>query len=259
MKPAKLVLDLLRTYERNGTSVKNLMSTASLFSINENLMRVTLSRLAARGLIERVSRGHYRLTNASDPISEFVEEWRLGEQRRRPWQGRYLLAQATKYQHKDTWIMNITGFRPLNPGLWARPDNLRRQGDELIEWLTGLGLEASVVVVSDASLTNRDAGQLMDQYELRHLELRLKRLRNKLESSLTRLATLPQKTAMKQSFYLGGEALELLAKDPYLPEEIQNPDERQQLWQTMINYDAAGRLAWSESPTTMPAPITTYA
>ncbi|MBT3832436.1 MAG: PaaX family transcriptional regulator, partial [Gammaproteobacteria bacterium] len=70
MKPGNFILDLLRTYGQKGTSAQNLMSSSRMFNFSENLIRVTLSRLAARGLIENFERGHYRLAELSDPITE---------------------------------------------------------------------------------------------------------------------------------------------------------------------------------------------
>ena len=90
MKPGNFILDLLRTYGQKGTSARNIMHAAGMFSFTDNAIRVTLSRLASRGLIEKVTRGHYRLAPGSDPVNDFVEEWRLGETRRRAWAGTFL-------------------------------------------------------------------------------------------------------------------------------------------------------------------------
>ena len=64
---------------------------------------------------------------------------------------------------------------------------------------------------------------------------------------------------MKESFTLGGKALQLLAKDPYLPEEVQEPSTREELWQLMMDYDEQGRGVWTDKPATMPADMTSYA
>ena len=52
MKPANFILDLLRTYKRRGTSARNIMASAKFFDFSDNLIRVTLSRLVARGIIK---------------------------------------------------------------------------------------------------------------------------------------------------------------------------------------------------------------
>ena len=43
-----------------------------MLRFDENLIRVTLSRLVARGLIENLERGLYLLTKLSDPITKFI-------------------------------------------------------------------------------------------------------------------------------------------------------------------------------------------
>ena len=81
MKPSAIILDLLRTYTHRGTAVKNIMATGAMFDFSENVMRVNLSRLVTKGTVENFKRGHYRLTNRTDPVNDFVEAWRLGESR----------------------------------------------------------------------------------------------------------------------------------------------------------------------------------
>ena len=71
-KPCNFILDLLFTYGQKSTSTQNLMPNSRALKFDENLTRVTLSRLVARGLIENLERGLYRLTKLSDPITEFI-------------------------------------------------------------------------------------------------------------------------------------------------------------------------------------------
>jgi len=71
-KPSNFILDLLRTYGQKDTSTQNLRSSSRMLKFDESLIRVTLSRLVARGLIENLERGLYRLTKLSDPITEFI-------------------------------------------------------------------------------------------------------------------------------------------------------------------------------------------
>ena len=48
------------------------MSSSRMLKFDENLIRVTISRLVERGFIENFERGLYRLTKLSDPITEFI-------------------------------------------------------------------------------------------------------------------------------------------------------------------------------------------
>lgn len=260
MKPANLVLDLLRTYGRRGTGVSNLMETAKLFQVSENAMRVTLTRLTGRGLVEKVRRGHYRLAEGSDPITDFVEEWRLGEKRRRPWQANhFLLVHCPAETDKDAWVLNATGFRSSTPNFWMRPDNLSRRSDELRSWLAGMGLSDSSLIAEGAELSEKDAKTFLQLYRVKHLDKQYQALIKNLEASAKRLEALPKAVAMKESFRLGGQALQLLAKDPYLPVELQSPSLRQALWQMMLAYDEQGRGVWTDKPAIMPTDMTSYA
>jgi DNA-binding transcriptional regulator PaaX len=72
-------MDMLRGAPASGRRVAYLIETGSLFGFPENTVRVTLSRLQARGLIESPERGRYKLAPTADPVNEFVERWRLGE------------------------------------------------------------------------------------------------------------------------------------------------------------------------------------
>lgn len=259
MKPANFILDLLRTYGDKGTSARNLMAAASLFSFGDNVMRVTLSRLTGRGMIEKVSRGHYRLAPGSDPIKDFVEEWRLGEQRIRDWSENYLTVYTEVPSDRQTWVLVATGFRQMGQHLWARPDNLRRQGESLYQWLIQLGVSDTAVLLENAFLDMRSVEKLAVQYDKTVMQKQYQSLNEQLKKSAARLDKLPKKQAMIESFSLGGKALQLLAKDPYLPEEMMPNGERLRLWQNMIDYDELGRNAWSGKPGSLPSESLRYA
>jgi phenylacetic acid degradation operon negative regulatory protein len=258
MKPSSFILDLLRTYEHRGASLKNLMSAATLFNFSDNLTRVTLSRLVARGLIEKVKRGHYRLAQRSDPLNDFVEQWRLGEARSRLWKPNTFLIASVESSDRNNWVMSATGFVRLRDQLWSRPDNLARQGDELSMWLHHLGLSEDALIGSQVVFSDDQCHSIIKQYNLTDLENSYLTLIGKLQQSEARLNQMPKEKAMKESFSLGGEALQALAKDPYLPQDVINPEDRITLWQTMMRYDELGRSIWSESPATLPMSKSNY-
>jgi hypothetical protein len=68
----------------------------------------------------------------------------------------------------------------------------------------------------------------------------------RLGTSMLNLELMPVSAAKKESFNLGGHAIALLVKDPLMPSCFQNPETRQQLWQTMLLYDEAGRSVWAD-------------
>ena len=59
--PKGLVLDLLSTVRTGSMPVRALVAAGGLFGIDENRLRVALTRLLAERLVERDQRGAYRL------------------------------------------------------------------------------------------------------------------------------------------------------------------------------------------------------
>lgn len=264
MKPSSVILDLLHTYQQRGTSARNIMATGKMFGFNENAMRVNLSRLTSRDIIENFKRGHYRLTSGTDPISEFIDAWRQGEQRCQPWDEQsYCVMNLADSTDKDIWVLSTTGFVPVAAGVWARPDNLALKHDQLENRLQQLGLNRAGVLVTGARLSAEIEVACQAQYDLAALEDSYIGTRRQLESSLKHLRELPVEQAMKESFHLGGAAIQVLAKDPLLPEQILDPDNRIKLWRTMLEYDRVGREIWTagnrESPEIMPTSMASYA
>ncbi len=255
MKPSGVILDLLRTYSRQGTSARIIMATGRMFGFSENAMRVSLSRLVTRDIIENISRGNYRLTENTDPINEFVDLWRLGEQRRRPWpEPLYCVLNLARPAKKDLWVIASMGFVPLATSLWVRPDNLAAACSDR---MARLGLDETAIHFTHARLSSREATACLGEYDRNALTTSYRVTQNRLELSLEKLHELPVESAMKESFVLGGAAIQVLSKDPLLPDELLDSSDRMRLWKTMRQYDQAGREIWSnrhnESLNVMPA------
>lgn len=260
MKPTAVILDLLRTYAHRGTTVKNLMATGAMFDFNENLMRVSLSRLVARGIVENFKRGHYRLSRVADPLSDFVESWRLGEARVRDWDGEpWLLAHVDAAPHtKRDWALDLLGFREVHTALWARPDNLARSAARLERLLDDLGMDGPIVLASGATLHSRWHSAWLAHFDIAALRDRYDTCKQQLLQSMERLEQLPHDSALKESFHLGGAAVHILAKDPLLPSQFMDPTPRADLCRTMLAYDRKGREIWGQRgkdrPEIMPTP-----
>jgi len=126
-----------------------IMRTGAMFGFSENLMRVSISRLTAKGTVENFKRGYYRLTNSTDHLNDFIEEWRLGDARRRDWTDNWMLAQGDF----DSWALNACGFFYIDNQLWVRPDNLTRSTDHLQALLEKLGASSGCIIATDASLS----------------------------------------------------------------------------------------------------------
>jgi len=257
MKSTGVILDLLRTYPRQGTSARNIMATGKMFGFNENAMRVSLSRLVSRDMVENISRGFYRLTENANPINDFIDLWRSGEQRRHPWpKPLYCVLNLARPSNKDLWIIASMGFVSIASNLWTRPDNLSTENGQLGNRMSRLGLNDAAILFTDARLSAREAVSCLNQYDLQALTSAYQKILIQLEMSLKRLDGLPVEDAMKESFVLGGKAIQVLSKDPLLPDELMDSGDRAKLWKTMLQYDQAGREIWSkrhnESPNVMP-------
>ena len=168
------------------------------------------------------------------------------------------MAQLDQPTDKEKWVLTSTGFRQLRTGLWLRPDNLRRTGTSLVDWLKQLGLCDETIIGEKLKLQEKSYRLLVEDYCITELDRQYLDLISRLERSTDNLEKKPTDLAMIESFTLGGEALHLLAKDPYLPTELQEPRNRERLWQTMLQYDELGRNIWSGAQGSMPTSITSF-
>jgi len=245
-KPSAVILDMLRTTKKGRGSVRFLIRAGSVFGFSANTVRVTLSRLIAQGLIDSPQRGIYQLSTGTDAISEFVEGWRLGEDRVRPWkEGCWVFAHQQGNLSRNEWALEALGFRQVRRDLYVRPDNLALRCSQLHALLGKLGLEQSVLLFTgtpDPKDTETwqsawHTNQLSDEYEDALLRLR---------KSSAQLHKIPPDQARLTSFILGGEVIHRLAKDPLLPDQWIDVTQRTALWQAMINYDQIAKPIWAE-------------
>ncbi len=258
MKASELILDLLRTYRARGTSVSVLTEAAELFGISENSVRVNLSRLASRGLVEQVQRGQYRLCTVADPVNEFAEGWRLGEARVKPWQeNQWICIHLNKADNRSKWVLTNLGFRAVDLGLWIRPANLTEPTSQLFHRLQSLGLQSNVICVDNATPINVPMAAWIEQFDLEALKALYIETTDTLATSLRKLDQLPAPKAKKESFMLGGQGIALLAKDPLIPSQFMSTQYRERLWQVLVEYDRKGREIWanqSQVPEALVAP-----
>jgi phenylacetic acid degradation operon negative regulatory protein len=245
-RPSDTLLDLLRGAGRRGRSARSLIAVAELFGISENIVRVTLSRLVSRGVVESPDRGRYRLTARADGLNAFVERWRLGEARVRPWRSdAWLLAHPADADERNAWALHALGFLEVRSGLWARPDNLALRLDELRDLGEGIGLAPATLLIAGRLEGEILADAWRNAWDPAALNERYLTMIERLRDSGSRLPHLPQAVARLESFRLGGEAIHLLAKDPLLPAGFVDIAARAALWREMVAYEAIGVAAWA--------------
>lgn len=244
--PSAVILDMLRSARSRRRTTRSLISAGELFGFSANTIRVTLSRLMARGLIESPQRGLYQLSGQTDAVNEFVERWRLGERRVRPWDGAtWLFAHRQGDVAGSEWALEALGFREVRPNLYARPDNLTLTLEALRALASGIGLDPGVLLI-EGRPDNADAGRRWQKaWHPERLDDDYEDACHRLEQSTHRLLTLPPEAARLECFTLGGEMIHRLAKDPLLPEDMVDVGARERLWRAMLDYDVQGKEIWA--------------
>lgn len=251
--PKGLVLDLLSTVRRGSMPVRALVAAGELFGIDENRLRVALTRLLADGLVERDQRGAYRLEHARG-VSALVTGWRRIEDRTTRWDGRWLAvlvgggpssdSSARTRKRADDRALHLLGFERLHRGLAVRPANLSEPTMATHARLIELGMQADcgIAIVDELDeTTERRARALWDTVALRR---GYERAIARLEASRQRLGRLPEARAMQESFRLGGDVIRQIVRDPLLPPPLVPAGELTALIRAMRAYDAAGRACW---------------
>lgn len=247
-RPSDVIFDLLRSTRRRRQPAGALIETGALFGFSENTMRVTLSRLMARGRIESPSRGVYSLSPQTDALNDFVERWRLGEQRVRPWQpGRWLFAHAAEPPDAALWALDALGFRAAQPGLFVRPDNLAMEGDALRALASSIGLVPEVLLIAGTPQGEAVPEGWVALWKPAALDADYRRCIERLEASAARLPELDDDDARLECFRLGGEMIHRLAKDPLLPAELVDATARDALGQATLEYDRLGKELWASA------------
>ena len=125
-----------------------------------------------------------------------------------------------------------------------------------------LGASESLMLGSDVHFNAVEEQQVRNQYDVQAQDTRYLSLCDQLAASQQGMQKADRHAAMKESFRLGGEAIQVLAKDPMLPEEIHPSEHRRRLWAAVIEYDKLGRNVWADknsTPTMMPTSLSSYA
>lgn len=251
VSPKSLVLDLLRV-AADPQPIRGLCEIGALFGFTDNAMRVAITRLVGRGLLESDERGWYRLAPVATPRADFVERWRLGDRRLRTWKGAWLVVWLPKgasraVRRRSLAVLEWIGLREGLPGMHVRPDNLIGAVDAMREQAVTLGLEpdAEMFVGRDWSSATVERWA-RDLWPAAALLRRCREATRDLERSAARLLDMPSEQAVVQSFQRGGMAIGVLATDPLLPDAIVDGSERRALTEATLRYDALGRRVWKQ-------------
>jgi phenylacetic acid degradation operon negative regulatory protein len=251
--PKTIILDVLRLTRGSYCQSVKLIAVGELFDFKASTIRVALTRLLTAGKIEADGSSRYRMSSNTDILSDYIEQWKLGDLRRGEWQ-------------KDDWLMVLLpsnpdrairtlsqttlqffGFRKARNKVWVRPNNLLPALNELRALYQLVGLEPEALLFMAADIP--DPEQFIWESTLwntEDLQFTYEQQLVKLTKSKARLDNLEIKDALRESFMIGGEAINLLVKDPLLPDEMFCTPKREELRHAMCDYDARAHNIWTQ-------------
>jgi phenylacetic acid degradation operon negative regulatory protein len=250
--PKTIILDVLRLTRSGYCPSAKLIAVGELFDFKASTMRVALTRLLTAGKIEVDGNSRYRMNSNTDLLSDYIEQWKLGDLRRTEW-------------HKDDWLMVLLpsnpdrairalshttlqffGFRKARNKVWVRPNNLLPTLNELraLYQLVGLEQEALIFMAADIPYPEQFIWE-STLWNTEDLQFTYEQQLDKLTKSKARFESLEIKDALRESFIIGGETINLLVKDPLLPDEMFCTPKREELRHTMCDYDACGHIIWT--------------
>lgn len=248
--PRHLILKLLLA----GTaplSARDAIGACSLFGIRENSVRVAITRLTATGMLEAEGGSRYRLGPNATELAKDVGTWRTAESRVRDWNGAWIgvhcgalgRVDRTALRRRDR-ALRMLGFRELERDLFVRPDNFVGGVTNVRERLYKLGLEAGASVFVLTSLDREREARARSLWNGEELTRSYVEWRARIERWQARSERLDLKTAARQSFELGNDAIRQLVFDPLLPAPLIDVEARRALVESVLELDRAGRAIW---------------
>lgn len=246
-----LLLDMLRMVHPLALPVSLLVSAAELLGLNENALRVNITRLLARAQIEQDERGYYRLGKQVEPVGQWLRQWQAGEQRVKKWQGDWLLLHSSgeiksKEQIELFKMASYFGFRELMPDIWIRPNNLSQTFDELANKIAAFSHVDAFMISQSAGFVSPAVKNFNTEalWNRLHLEQQYQEIIETLEKGIQEASTLSVEESFRDSYFVGAEVHHRFALDPLLPAEMINVTLRKQVVELFAAYDACYRPAW---------------
>ncbi len=247
-----LVLDLMRASIPHSWPIKQLIEVGELFGFSHNAVRVNVTRLLAKQVLEQDERGSYRLAeSAVVTMAEGLQNWREGEARLKTWQGDWLQLQIAPGNNakQQQWLEHVClrfGFRQLWSTCWLRPNNLALSHQELIAQIASAAGHREFMLCTSSEVQLPKAEPLTKLWDVKAIEDSYQQHLNRLQQSEAELGNKPTDEFLVETFVLGGEGIHMLVCDPLLPAEMFNADLREQLTAHVAHYDAMAKPHWIE-------------
>jgi len=249
--PKTIILDVLRLTRGGYCQSAKLIAVGELFDFKASAIRVALTRLLTAGKIEADGSSGYRMSSNTDLLSDYIEQWKLGDLRRAEWQkDDWLMVLLPSNPDRTIRTMSQTtlqffGFRKARNKMWVRPNNLLPPLNDLRDLYQLVGLEPEALLFKAADIPYPE--QFIWESTLwntEDLQFTYEKQLVKLNKSKARLHEMNSKDALRESFMIGGETINLLVKDPLLPDEMFCTPKREELRHAMCDYDSWGQKIW---------------
>lgn len=222
-----------------------------IFDISVNNTRVALVRLSAEGLIESAGRALYQLSADAHRLADDVASWRNRSQNLRPWQGDYVAIKTGKLHRSESKAKKarerallMTGFRPLQPDFFIRPNNIEESIPALRQRLYTLGLEPEAMIFQANEFSEDIQQDLLKLWQPTQLVKVYDQLSEKMTTWLARHTELEAEVAARESFLLGGSAIKHVVYDPFLPPQWIDTQKRERFIDLVHQVDSAGKSIW---------------
>ena len=248
----KLILNLVKAADQ-PISAPTLVRIGALFELEANNIRVTLNRLVAQGLLILSGQGGYIFGQEAQVFADQQKRWHALEQSLKQWDGSWLAIYVANLGRRDRKQLRkrerattLWGFREFEQGLLIRPDNLKIDIAILKQNLVELGLEPQACLFRASELQCEQLPSDLALWPLQQLNDKYLELTAEMQLWLTDYASKSLQDAARESFLIGDKVLHEIAYDPRLPGEMINSASRQNMVETMIQFNAVGRAIWSE-------------
>lgn len=247
-----MILDLLATDADATYSAAQLVRAGAAFGLESTGIRSAITRLKADQRLRQVERGRYAIGPRGEPLQHRVLGWRSMLERRRAWNGEWLLAIATPQERADRTVwrhllraLELEGFAPAETNVWTRPDNLAGGAAGVRARLSELAEAPSLLLVEAHGLDEPrrsrfaalwDCGALMREHEQLLAALERSRERGIVDSAVAAMAA--------ETLTLGRLAIRRIVRAPLLPDELCPNQGLIRLIDAMVHYDEYGKAVW---------------
>ena len=247
------IIDLLLASGGQPISIKQMVKAATIFQINENSIRVAVTRLSNEKSIESIARGIYQLTEASHEWASIILDRSHGIKNTKLWNQQYLAVFTNTLGRVDRTALSRReralkrfGFQELEVGIFIRPDNLTLTIAEIFNQLIDLGLESEAKICLISTFDEQTTALIPQLWDLKKLNQNYQKYSSQLESWLSNVSSITLEQAARESFLLGRETIALLMKDPLLPEPFVNTQLRENFSQKVMQLDQIGLKIWNQ-------------